>query len=401
MSDDDFDILVIGGGIAGSALAAQVAAGKRVAVLEMEEQPGYHSTGRSAALFAECYGNKVVRALTRASRDFFFSPRIEFSDARLVVPRKIILFGREERRAAFEAFVADEIPGLNLELIDAPAALALCPVLRSEGLLGAVVDSGSADIEVHTLHQSYIRQLRRHGGQLILGARVDAIGYDPAAGLWTVDTAVGSYRAAILVNAAGAWADVIAGMAGANRIGIEPRRRTAALIDVPDGMDAHNWPMTLDVEESFYMKPDAGLLLISPADETISEPGDAQAEELDIAIAADRIETYTTIEVRRIKSKWAGLRSFVRDRAPVVGFDPDRPGFFWMAALGGYGIQTAPALSSLAARLIARLPIHDELKAMQILEEDLSPARLFNTVSHGEPKAIVSSVTEMGERALS
>jgi D-arginine dehydrogenase len=395
MSHDEFDVLIIGAGIAGAALGAQIAGDKRVAVLDMEDQPGHHSTGRSAALFAECYGNPVIRSLTRASRDFFFSPPSEFTEDRLVAPRKVLIFGREERREAFEAFVAREIPGSGLEMVDAETALALCPVLKADGLLGGIVDSGSADIEVHALHQSYLRLLKRNGGQLLLRARVEAITFDPSRG-WTVTSGAGTLRAKIIVNAAGAWADVVALMAGVTPVGIEPRRRTAALVDLPDGTDAHDWPMILDAEESFYMKPDAGLLLISPADESLSEPEDAQPEELDIAIAADRAETFTTVKIRRIKSSWAGLRTFVKDRSPVVGFDNDRPGFFWMAALGGYGIQTAPALSALAAKLVLDRPVEDDFARLGFTQRDISPARIVvyrsaeaadhNNVHHKQPQ---------------
>lgn len=394
MNNDEFDVLIIGAGIAGTALGAQIAQDKRVAVLDMEDQPGHHSTGRSAALFAECYGNSAIRALTRASRDFFFSPPAEFTEDRLVAPRKVLIFGREERREAFEAFIAHEMPDPSLALVDAETALALCPVLKTEGLLGGVVDSGSADIEVHALHQSYLRVLKRNGGQLVLRAKVEAITFDPSHG-WTVTSSAGSFRAKVIVNAAGAWADVVALMAGVRPVGIEPRRRTAALVEAPEGIDAHDWPMILDAEESFYMKPDAGLLLISPADESLSEPEDAQPDELDIAIAADRAETFTTVKIRRVKSSWAGLRTFVKDRSPVVGFDEERPGFFWMAALGGYGIQTAPALSALAAKLVLRRPVEDDFTRLGFEQHDISPARFDpqgaigdhdDKEQHGQPK---------------
>lgn len=375
MSEYIYDALVIGGGIAGASIGAQLAEGSHVAVLEAEDQPGYHSTGRSAALFAEAYGNVVIRALTRASREFFFSPPAGFSDHALVSPRKVMVLGRAEQREAFERLVAREVEGGALQLIDGPAALALCPVLDPVGLLGAVLDSDAADIEVHALQQGYIKLLKARGGQLFLGARATEIEFDPKAALWVVQTDRGVFRASVLVNAAGAWADEVAVMAGARPLALEPRRRTAALIDVPEGLDARDWPMILDVEESFYMKPDAGLLLMSPADETLSPPEDAQPDELDVAIAADRLQSVTTIEVRRIKSKWAGLRSFVADRSPVAGYDPDLPGFFWLAALGGYGIQTAPALSALAAKLVLRLPTSADFAAMQIQPEHLSPSR--------------------------
>lgn len=376
MTVQDYDAVVIGGGIAGTAVAAQLAGDLRVAVLEMENQPGYHSTGRSAALFAEAYGNSIIRALTRASRSFLFSPDPAFSDEELVRPRKVMIFGHAEQRQAFETFVGNELPSENLELISPDAAVALCPALRSEGLLGAVVDSGSADIEVHALQHGYIRMLKRQGGDLIMRAKVDAIQVGPDAKNWTVFTTAGTYRARILINAAGAWADEIALMAGIAPIGIEPRQRTAALVDIADDLDAGRWPMVLDVEESFYMKPDAGLLLISPADETLVEPGDVQADELAVAIAAHRVETFTSVEVRRIRSKWAGLRSFVRDRSPVVGYDADSPNFFWLAALGGYGIQTAPALSSLAAKLVLRSTTDVEFATLGFRPIEISPERL-------------------------
>lgn len=377
MSAKEFDVLVIGGGMAGTGVAAHLAQSSSVAVLEMEEQPGFHSTGRSAALFVKGYGNPVIRALTLASEKFFFSPDPQFCDGPLVNKRAIMILGRAEKRDAFEQFIAHELPADNLELIDAETALKLCPVLRSEGLIGAILDVAAADIEVHELQHGYIKQLKSHGGELHLKAKVEAIRFDEAAERWEVRTGDAVFHAPILVNAAGAWADEIAATAGVRPIGIEPRRRTAALIDVPGDVESKDWPVVLDPDERFYMKPDAGLLLISPADETLSEPEDAQPDELDVAIAADRLEQVTSIQVRHIKSKWAGLRSFVGDRSPVVGFDPDARGFFWLAAQGGYGIQTAPALSELAAKLVLRLSVGAELEAMKIKEADLSPARLF------------------------
>lgn len=375
MSDKIFDVVVIGGGIAGTAIAAHLAQAIDVAVLEMEGQPGYHSTGRSAALFALAYGNHVIRALTRASRDFFFNPEPSFCEEPLISPRKVLIFGREEQRVAFEELIARELPADHLDLIDAAAALELCPVLKADGLLGGLLDSGSADIEVHALQHAYIRKLKRAGGKLFVSAGVQSIAFDADSRLWTATTPAGVFVTRTLVNAAGAWADRIAVMAGARPVGLEPRRRTAALIDAPEGSASHAWPMVLDAEERFYMKPDAGLLLISPADETMSEPEDAQPDEIDIAIAADRLETLTSIQVRRIKSKWAGLRSFVADRSPVVGFDPLRPGFFWLAALGGYGIQTAPALSELAAKLAQGQSADADFARLNFRATDISPTR--------------------------
>lgn len=379
MGDKEFDVLVIGGGIAGTGVAAHLSRSCRVAVLEMEEQPGYHSTGRSAALFVKGYGNPVIRALTLASKPFFFSPDNDFCDGPLVSKRDIMIVGRAEKCQAFEQYIADDVPYGNLERIDADAAMTLCPVLRPEGLIGALLDVDAADIDVHALQHGYIKQLRSRGGELFLKAKVEAIAFLSGAALWEVRTGQGVFRAPIIVNAAGAWADEIAVRASVRPIGIEPRRRTAALVDIPDGLVSKDWPMVVDADEQFYMKPDAGLLLISPANETPSEPEDAQADELEVALAADRLEQITSIEVRRIRSKWAGLRSFVGDRSPVVGFDPQTSGFFWLAALGGYGIQTAPALTELAARLVLKMPVQQALEAIGIQESDISPVRLFQT----------------------
>lgn len=393
MSHSRIDVVVIGGGIAGTALAAHLAHHKRVIVVEMEDQPGYHSTGRSAAVFAEVYGNDIIRSLTRASRDFFFHPHADFSEERLVVPRQIMVVGRAEQQAAFDAFVEQELPAPDLELIDAGAALARCPALRAEGLLGAIVSTGSADIEVHALHQGYIRQLKKSGGQIVVNAPVNGITYDPSTREWQIETSGGNFTAPIVINAAGAWADEVAIMAGLAPMGLEPRRRTAALVDVPQELDAHAWPMIVDAEEQFYMKPDAGLLLISPADETLSVAEDAQPDEIDVAIAADRLEKLTTVSVRHIKSKWAGLRTFAPDRSPIVGYDPVRTGFFWLAALGGYGIQTAPALSALAAKLVLGEPTDADFAALSFDPADISPARFERRVVCGGGDAPLEPAT--------
>ncbi|MBB6252141.1 NAD(P)/FAD-dependent oxidoreductase [Nitrospirillum iridis] len=374
MTDHMCDILVIGGGIAGASIAAHLSEHARVHVLEMEEQPGYHSTGRSAALFSETYGNTAIRALTRASRSFLASPPPGFCSVPLLKPRPVLIIGQVGQQVAFDDAVRQAVPGTEVEALTVDQALGLCPVLRPEGLLGAVVDRGTADIEVHELHHGYLRALKRGGGGLSTAARVTDIQRDAKG--WIVHSAVGTFRAAIIVNAAGAWAGEVGSLAGAQDIGLEPRRRTAALIEPPRDATSDHWPMVLDVEERFYMKPDAGLLLLSPADETLTAPCDAQPDEMDIAIAIDRLETATTLEVRRIRSKWAGLRSFVRDRSPVVGFDGLQPGFFWMAALGGYGIQTAPALSAMAADLVLGRWRDQGSAPFGLCADDISPARL-------------------------
>lgn len=370
MTDHKCDILVIGGGIAGASIAAHLSENSDVHVLEMEDQPGYHSTGRSAALFSETYGNATIRALSRESRSFLFAPPLDFCSVPLVRPRSVLIIAQSMQRAAFDAFVRQEAA----TVISPREAYLLCPALRTEKLIGGVVDRTTADIEVHELHHGYLRMLKRRGGSLTTDAKVTGIIREPEG--WVVHTVRGSYRAEIVVNAAGAWAGELGRMAGGQNIGLQPRKRTAALIEVAQHVDADEWPMILDVEEQFYLKPDAGLLLLSPADETLVSPSDAQADEMDLAVAIDRLQQATTLEVRRVRSKWAGLRSFVPDRSPVVGFDRKQPGLFWMAALGGYGLQTAPALSALAARLVLHQPGDAEASDFGPRSHELSPARL-------------------------
>ncbi len=374
MTDHNCDILVIGGGIAGASIAAHLAEHAKVHVLEMEDQPGYHSTGRSAALFSERYGNETIRALSRESRGFLFAPPDDFCSVPLVSPRHVLIIAQSQQRAIFNTFIERETPCTELEIVDPSEALRLCPALRLEELLGGAVDRGTADIEVHELHQGYLRLLRRRGGGLTTCAKVLDLVREPRA--WVVESEQGSFRAGIVVNAAGAWAGEIAQMAGAQNVGLEPRKRTAALIEVSPPTPSDRWPMLLDIEEQFYLKPDAGLLLLSPADETLVPPGDAQPDEMDLAVAIDRLQTATTLDVLRVRSKWAGLRSFVSDRSPVVGFDGNQPGFFWMAALGGYGLQTAPALSALAARLVLSQSASTEGSDFGVWSQELSPARL-------------------------
>ncbi len=380
MSNPSSDILVIGGGMAGASIAAHLSERANVHLLEMEEQPGYHSTGRSAALFTEAYGNPTIRALTRASRAFLFSPPADFSSIPLVKPRPVLIIGHAARRAAFEDCAHREP---QLEQVSKRKALELCPVLRPEGLLGGILDDSTADIEVHELHRGYLRILKQRGGHVTTNARVTGLTREVDG--WTVEVGSTKYRAAIVVNAAGAWAGEIGELARALQIGLQPLKRTAALIEPPIGASSDEWPMILDAEEQFYMKPDAGLLLLSPADETPTIPSDVQPDELDIAIAVDRVESATTLQVRRVRSKWAGLRSFVSDRSPVVGYDPLQPGFFWLAALGGYGIQTAPALSALAASLVLERSPNVDIAPSEIRRDELSPTRFLLEASHSSP----------------
>ena len=374
-SDDYVDIIVIGGGMAGASVAAELAGDRRVLLLEAESRPGYHTTGRSAALFTVAYGPPVIRALSRASLPFFRKPESPFLAHPLLKQRGVLFVARSDQ--------ADALAGLMTELgeavrpVDPAAAQARMPLLRQGHVAGAALDETAADIDVDALHQHCLKTLLARGG--VVRTESGVTGLARVGGDWLVETRTGRFRAAIVVNAAGAWADEIAAMAGVPRIGLVPKRRTAVLIDPPAGVLPDSpavWPAVVDVEEQFYIKPDAGKLLISPADETPSAPCDAQPEEIDIAICIDRIETAFDISVRRIEHKWAGLRSFVADKAPVAGYAPDAPGFFWLAGQGGYGIQSAPALARAAAALVLGRALPDDIVAEGVEPSMLSAERL-------------------------
>jgi len=370
------DVLVIGAGMAGASTAAELAGlGRKVVLLERESQPGMHATGRSAALFSETYGGPAVRALTRASRDFYLTPPDGFTDHPLVKLRPAMHVADAAGLPTLHAFATSPDVAAVTHTLDTADALRRCPILRSEHAVGVVLEYGSQDIEVHGLHQAYLRKLRAHGGQLKTDVMPQAL--QRRGNVWRAETAAGVFEAPVVVNAAGAWAGEVAALAGASVFEIEPRRRTAVLVDAPQNMDIADWPFVIDAAELFYFKPDAGRLLLSPADETPSPPCDAQADEMDVAIAVDRFEQATTLEVRHVRHRWAGLRTFVHDRTPVIGFDPKAEGFFWVAALGGYGIQTAPGVGKLAATLIATGKLSPELEDHGVNLTDLAVERLI------------------------
>lgn len=356
------DILVIGGGIAGASAAAELARTHRVVLLEGEDTPGYHSTGRSAAVFSECYGNRAVRALTRASRDFFHGPPAEFSPYPLIRRRGWLHIASARQAAALESFLTTDDMAPRVRRIGPEEALALSPLLRPEAAAaGGAYEEDAADIDVNAIHQGYLRLLRRHG-TILTRAHVTALAR--VDGTWLLESTAGRFQAPIVVNAAGAWADEIASLAGLAPLRIQACRRTAVLLELAGSEASDDWPLTIDIEEAYYFKPDAGLLLISPADETPIEPCDAQPEELDVATAIDRVERATRVVINRVRRSWAGLRSFAPDRSPVIGFDAAAPGFFWLAGQGGYGIQTAPAASRLTAALIRREALPPSLRGL-------------------------------------
>ena len=371
----DSDFLIVGAGIAAASLGYFLAPHARVTLLERESQPGYHSTGRSAALFLASYGTDQVRALTLASRAFLDTQPPGFADVPILSPRGALFAATPEQaglldeHCALLARMSPQSRRLNRE-----QTLALVPVLRPERLLGSALEPDAADIDVHALHQGYLRGLRRHGGQLVCDAEVTHAERHGAG--WVVQAGGREHRAAVLVNAAGAWCDVIARMAGVAPIGLQPKRRSAFVFAPPQGVDVSRWPSVVGAYESWYFKPDAGLLLGSPANADPVDPQDVQPEELDIALGIHRIEEHTTLQIRRPQRTWAGLRSFVADGDLVGGFDTQVPGFFWVAAQGGYGIQTSAAMGQACAALLRGQALPPHLSDFGLTPAMLSPARL-------------------------
>ncbi len=369
------DIAIIGAGIAGAAAAYFISSRAKVIVLEQESQPGYHSTGRSAALFTETYGIASTRAMTAASRSFLQSPPAGFAEQPLLKPRGVVMIGaagdREDMDAQVRAF---QVHAPRVRSITPEEAVSLVPVLKRDNVACALIEPDAMDIDTHALHSSYLRGARANGAEIRTNARVERMERRDAA--WRLETAAGVVEAATVLNAAGAWGDEVAALAGLPPLGLVPKRRTAMTIDVPPEIAIDAWPMVVDFRETFYFKPDAGRLLLSPADETPSAPCDAQPEEFDIALAVDRFETATTLSVKRIVSRWAGLRVFAPDKALVAGFDPAAENFFWLAGQGGYGIQTSAAMARIAAGLILDRAIPPDIAAFGLTPQALSPGRL-------------------------
>lgn len=348
------DFLVVGGGIAGASAGYFLAADGQVTVLEREAVPGYHSTGRSAALFSEYYGNAAVRALTAASRPFYTEPPLGFRQA-LLSPRGVLALCPQGAEACFaEVLTAGLTAPTPVRELSAGEAERYCPVLRPEWFSRAMLKPAAMDIDVDAVHQGFLRGISERGGRVVRSAGVRAL--NRRGGMWRAVTDAGEFTATCVVNAAGAWADEIARLAGVAEIGLIPLRRSACIVAPPAASDVSGWPMVADVTETFYFKPESGRLLLSPADATPVPPGDARPDDIDIATAIDRVQAATTLEIRHVEHAWAGLRCAVGDDTPVVGQMPGEEGFVWLAGLSGYGIQTAPAVGQLAAALATSTP---------------------------------------------
>ena len=376
------DFVVVGAGIAGASVAWQLAEHASVLVLERETQPGYHSTGRSAALYLEHYGPPQVQALTRASRAIYTAPPADFMPEPVLSPRGALYVARADQLDQLQAAFAEaRLHSPAVRWLDQPEMLALVPCLRAEVIVAGFLDENARDIDVHGLHQAFLRGMRLRGGQLRCAAEVVSLTRDAANACWQIDLADGSRIAARqVVNAAGAWADALAALAGVAPLGLVPKRRSAFTFAPPAGVDARHWPAVVGVDDSFYFKPDAGQLLGSPANADPTTPHDVMPEEIDVATGIFHIEENTTLQIRRPSHTWAGLRSFVADGELVIGWDAPpqagQPGFFWLAAQGGYGIQTAYAAGLLARDLLLDAALEARLQAEGVLPERLSPARL-------------------------
>ena len=363
------DILVIGGGIAGLSAAAELSKNARVTVLEAEEQIGFHSSGRSATMVHYALGDRLVRALTLASRSFFENPPAGFTDVPLGHSMPVLVHAREDERPALEALEAEIRPFAKLERLDARGVHDLCPLLKDDAVHG-IADRNGIRLDPHALLQGNLRQLSSNGGELHTDARTVSIERQP--GNWSATTEKGdTYSAPILVNAAGSWADQIARLAGVEPLGLQPLRRTIITFDAPPGIDLQHLPFAKTIGDELYFAPESGRLFASPMDEVPSDPCDAQADEYEVAVAAYRVEERTIVKVDRIHSRWAGLRTFTPDKHPAAGFAPDAEGFFWLAGQGGFGLQTSPAMAKIAASLVVGTP----WPLSDVTAEDLSPSR--------------------------
>nr|BFD39554.1 FAD-dependent catabolic D-arginine dehydrogenase DauA [Pseudomonas sp. FFPRI_1] len=371
-----FDFVIIGAGIAGASLAYRLAGQASVLVLERESQPGYHSTGRSAAMFMEAYGTPQIQALTRASRTFYQRPPQGFCEHPLMEPRGCLYVASEEQLDQLQqTYDETRARSANVRLITAEQARALVPCLRPDAVAGAMLETAAQDLDVHALHQGFLRAMRRAGGQLECDTHIVEASREDRH--WNLTLSDGrSLQARNLVNAAGAWVDEVAQLCGVAPIGLQPCRRSAFTFDGPPDEDFSRWPAVIGIDESFYFKPDAGQLLGSPANADPVPPQDVMPEELDIATGIYHIENVTSLSIRRPRHSWAGLRSFVADGDLVVGWDDSCEGFFWLAAQGGYGIQSAAGVSQLACALLLGHPVPEELLSQGVDAQALAPARL-------------------------
>lgn len=370
------DFLVVGGGIAGVSVAYELASWGTVILLEAESVTGYHSTGRSAAVMSENYGPPLWSRLVTASRPFLENPPDGFANSPLTIDRGALFLGlpdEQEKLKHQASLLAGR--GANVSLMSPEDATRLCPVIRSDKFALALYESDCKDIDTNELMAGYQRVLRRLGGHVFTDARVDELAKRD--GLWTASTRQGNFSAPIVVNAAGGWVRQIAEMAQLPYRNVTPFRRTAITFDPPATSDIRTWPMTFDVAETFYFKPEAGRVMVSPIDMASSVPCDAQADELEVALAIDRIHKFTTMNVETVKHKWGGLRTFAPDHEPIIGADPEETSFIWLAGQGGNGVMAGPAAARLAASIAVGNGVPQDIARLGITRENISPGRRY------------------------
>ena len=369
-----YDYAVIGGGIAGASAAYELQARGRTLLLEREALPGQHTTGRSAAFLVESYGTRVVQLLTRGGRAFLEAPPAGFAPFPILKACPSLWIAREDQRERLARLTRNAVEaGVTLQEVSAGELRRLHPFVREDYAAAAVIEPGGQSIDVAGLLDGYLRGFRARGGEIV--TRAEVTGLSTSGTSWEIRSTAGRVAAGAVVNAAGAWAEHVAALAGARGIGLRPLRRTAITFAPPDGVDIRGWPCLIDADEDFYLKPEGVQLLASPCDETPSEPCDAMPDEIGIALAAERVMRATRLEVRHIQRSWAGLRSFVADRSPVIGMEPGLPGFFWLAGQGGFGIMTSSSAARAIASLIVDGALPEDLKALGLTPELLAADR--------------------------
>jgi D-arginine dehydrogenase len=383
---DSCDVLIIGAGIAGASAAYELAPFASVVLLEREHAPGQHATGRAAALFAPGAGTRVVRALSVASRGFFEARADGLAAAPMLTPRGALIIARVDQLASLDACqAAASAAGRSLLRLDGGAALARVPALRPDYVAGALYDPEPCDLDGAALHRAYLEGLRARGGRLVTGAEVLRVsGEGPP---WRVETRAGAFASAVLVDAAGAWADRLAQLIGVTPVGLAHEQHSAFLWQPTQEPDPA-WPLVRDVDEAFRFRPDGGLLLGAPPAAAMPAPGDVEPDAQAVTGAIARIEQASRLRLHKMIRSWAALCTFSADRSPVVGMEETVPGFFWLAGQGDVGIQTAPALARAAARLLVDGVLPDDLLALGLTAEDLMPARLrplaYRPINAGE-----------------
>lgn len=371
------DFIIIGGGIAGASAGYELCRHGKVVLLEKENLPGYHTTGRSSAIFQKSYnrGDPLLNMLVTASEDFLRRPPAEFAPRSLLTPRPLIYIAPVGHQDSLDKLRQKLVEiDVATDFISGPEIADVIPVLSPDYQGRALLEQGLADIDVGALHGGYLQGIAARGGRIMTNAGVTGLARNNEC--WQVTTEAGQFQAPVIINAAGAWVDRIAGLANIAPIGIRPLRRTVIMVTLPDNICPDSWPIVMNAEESYYFKPEGGKILMTPGDATLSPPCDAQPEEIDIAYAAHYLEQATSLKVGRIERRWAGLRNHVADGHPVTGFDPDAPGFFWLAGQGGFGIKTAPALSRICAALITGGRLPQDITALGLTEDRISVKRM-------------------------